>query len=175
MPWPVLRYHEPDGAIPACFQSLSSLALVPESSARDANRALILAIACMAGSMPPASAVLAGSDGGPTSTKSLCITALRVEPWPCCMNFVSASGECTSSTSAWPRAPRSSACPDPTATVLTPHLVAFSKEGTNVSSSPLSRVLVVVPRIIWRLGGVGVDELEPEPQPPAATIAATRT
>jgi hypothetical protein len=101
------------------------------------------------------------------------MTALRDEPWPCFMNVCSASGECTRSTSAWPRAPRSSACPEPTATVLTLHLLAFSKAGTKVSSSPVSRVLVVVAMIIWPLADVVlVDEPESEPHPATATAAA---
>src|SRR3954451_22280153 len=166
-------YHAPDGVMSACCQSLSSLALVPDSSAREANGDVVLAIALMACSMPSALAVLAGSDGGPTKTKSVCITARRGGPWPSFMNVCSAAGEWTSSTSAWPRAPRSSACPEPTATVLTLQSLAFSNAGTSVSSSPVSRVLVVVARIVGPLAAVVLlDEPESQPQPANATIAA---
>src|SRR4051794_30450157 len=176
MPCPVLMYHDPDGAMPACFQSLSSLALVPDSSAREAKGDFDRAMACSAGTIPAAWETFAGSAGGPTSTKSLCMTASRLAPWPCAMNVCSASGECTSRTSACPRAPRSMAWPDPTATVLTLHLLACSKAGTSVSSNPVSRVLVVVARIIWPLG-VAVVEValpeEPDPQAAVVSIAAT--
>ena len=175
MPCPVLRYHGPAGSMPACSQSLSSFAWVPDSSARDANSALDSAIACSACAVSPAPATPAGSPGGPTSTKSLCMTDSRVKPRPSSMNACSASGECTSSTSAWPRAPRSIACPEPTATVLTLHDPVRSKAGTNVSSRPVSCVLVVVARII-RPPGAGVPppalSAESDPQPASATSTA---
>jgi hypothetical protein len=74
------------------------------------------------------------------------------------MNASSASGECTSSTSAFPFSPIASASPDPTATVFTEHEEAFSKAGTSASSRPESRVLVVVPRIIVPLGVAAVPD-----------------
>jgi hypothetical protein len=64
------------------------------------------------------------------------------------MNACSSAGECTNSASAWPRAPSSMASPEPTASVLTLHSLARSNAGTSVSSRPVSRVLVVVARII---------------------------
>ena len=67
----------------------------------------------------PSPSACAGSSLGPSRTKSLCITAARLSPWPCAMYVSSAAGECTSSTSASPLAPMASASPDPTATVLT--------------------------------------------------------
>src|SRR5690349_1493797 len=118
MPCPVLMYQLPDGVTPAAFHSSSSLAFVPDSSARDANGAFVSAIRRNA-SIVGAPATCAGSEGGPTSTKSLLITYLRLAEWPPATNSRSAAGECTSSTSASPRAPRASACPEPTATVLT--------------------------------------------------------
>ena len=60
------------------------------------------------------------------------------------MNRCSASGECTSSASASPRSPIVSASPLPTATVFTEHADLRSNAGTTMSSSPVSRVLVVV-------------------------------
>ena len=63
------------------------------------------------------------------------------------MNFTSASGECTSSTSASPFWPIVIAWPEPTAIVLTIRPDCFSNCGTSTSSSPESWVLVVVARI----------------------------
>ena len=69
-------------------------------------------------------------------------------PKPSVMNFISASGECTSSTSASPFWPIDIACPEPTAIVLTIRPDCFSNAGTSTSSSPESCVLVVVARMI---------------------------
>ena len=61
----------------------------------------------------------AGSDGGPTMMKSLCMTSFRFTPLPSSMNFFSAAGECTSRTSASPFEPMAIAWPEPTAMVFT--------------------------------------------------------
>ena len=90
----------------------------------------------------------AGSSGGPTSTKSLCMTGSRLEPWPSAMNFSSAFGECTRSTSALPLSPMAIACPEPTATVFGTQSEFCSNVGRIASSNPESWVLVVVARIM---------------------------
>jgi len=61
----------------------------------------------------------AGSDGGPTTMKSLCITKSRRSPFPSFMNCTSSDAACTSTTSASPRAPIARAAPVPTALVFT--------------------------------------------------------
>ena len=54
MPWPVLTYQLPLGRTPARAHRASSLALVPEASARDANGACAAAIALNAADGAPA-------------------------------------------------------------------------------------------------------------------------
>ena len=81
-------------------------------------------------------------------------------PKPSSMNFFSASGECTSSTSASPFWPMVMACPEPTAIVLTTNPDCFSNAGTSTSSRPVSCVLVVVARIrffSWAAAGAAAS------------------
>ena len=130
--------------IPAASQSASSLAFVPDSSARDAKLSSASAISANASGASLAFETRAGSSAGPTITKSLCITAFLLAPCPSAMKSSSAAGEWTKSTSASPRAPSSIASPEPTAKVFAEHPEVFSKVGSSSSSSPESRVLVVV-------------------------------
>ena len=167
MPCPVSTYQAPRGRTLALFHSASSFAWVPESSPLDPNGARARAILRIAAGASPAPAVRAGSEDGPTSTKSLCITAMRPAPWPSRMNASSAAGECTSRTSASPRSPSSSACPDPTASVLTRQSDPRSNSGTRASRSPVSRVLVVVARNI-----VPASSLPPQPPGPRTPTAS---
>src|SRR6476646_9280787 len=167
-------YQPPSGLMPARPHRVSSLALVPESSARDAKGARAAAMALSASTASLPRLAWAGSPLGPSSTKSLCITAARLTPWPCAMYFSSAAGECTSSTSAFPLAPRAIASPDPTATVLTRQWLPDSYSGTSVSSRPESWVLVVVPRISVPPGALEGDASlwGPRPGPPQAASSA---
>ena len=80
IPWPVSMYHEPFGSIPAASQSDSSLVFVPDSSARDAKGASAFAMRVKASAAVPAPLIPAGSSAGPTTMKSLCITASRLTP-----------------------------------------------------------------------------------------------
>ena len=118
MPWPVLTYQSPDGVMPAAFQMVSSLALVPESSPRVKKVDLVSAILVKASAATVMPLMPAGSLVGPTMMKSLYITACRSTPNPSAMYFSSAAGECTRRTSASPVSPILRASPLPTATTL---------------------------------------------------------
>ena len=82
MPVAASTYQGPAGAMPVCFQRFFSKMSVPELSPREMNVAREAAIARSASKMflPR---VCAGSAGGPTRTKSLCITSRRRSPFPC--------------------------------------------------------------------------------------------
>ena len=80
MPWPVSMYHDPFGSMPAASQSDSSFVCVPDSSARDANGASAFEIRVNASAAEVMPSIFAGSSAGPTTMKSLCITALRLVP-----------------------------------------------------------------------------------------------
>ena len=80
IPWPVSMYQEPFGSIPAASQIDSSFVFVPDSSARDANGASAFAMLVKASAAEPAPLIPAGSSSGPTTMKSLCMTALRLTP-----------------------------------------------------------------------------------------------
>ena len=78
MPEPVSRYQPPDAAFtsaPASLQSPSSALWVPLSSPREAKGASASAILVSAATASVMPAMPAGSEGGPTMTKSLYITS----------------------------------------------------------------------------------------------------
>ena len=77
----------------------------PELSPRDTNGDFVFAICANTIAMGFTLRMFAGSFLGPTNTKSLCMTARRFEPCPCCMNASSAAGACVNNTSASPRRP----------------------------------------------------------------------
>lgn len=74
MPCPDSWYQFPAGVMPASFQTASSFLCVPESSPRETKRAFCTAIALKASTLD-LPFTPAGSPGGPTMTKSLCITS----------------------------------------------------------------------------------------------------
>ena len=79
IPEPVSRYQGPLSfamSMPASFHSLSSAECVPLRSAREANGARAALIFCRPATMSLPRA-LAGSDFGPTRTKSLYMTSRR--------------------------------------------------------------------------------------------------
>ena len=80
IPCPVSMYHEPFGLIPAASQSESSLVFVPDSSAREANGASAVAMRVNASAAESPPLIPAGSSAGPTTMKSLCMTAFRLTP-----------------------------------------------------------------------------------------------
>ena len=92
MPWPISRYHAglvPAGSMLAAFQSASSAECVPDLSPRDTNGLPFSLIALSPASMSLPPLILAGSDFGPISTKSLYITPKRFTPKPSATNFSS--------------------------------------------------------------------------------------
>ena len=158
-----------DGETPVSDQSASSFLCVPLSSPLEANvapEAAIFASAVETSDMP---ATPAGSSAGPTITKSLYATRVRLVTSPASNRTRSASGAWVSSTSALPSAPMRSAAPVPTAMILTLTSASSSKIGTSWSSSPESLSEVVVARI-------SSSSLKPwsEPQATAMTAAANR-
>ncbi len=136
----------------AVFQSSCSFLWVPESSPRLTNVAWLCLMASKASCPPPMPLTPAGSVAGPTITKSLYITYWRLMADPFSTSFISAAGECTKSTSASPFSPNASACPVPTAIVLTSYPILLWNRGTSTSKRPVSAVLVVVARMIGSLG-----------------------
>src|SRR5581483_2390472 len=172
IPCPHSRYHVPREAIPACFQSSSSRRWVPDLSPRETNRDCVSAIRSRASTALARPLTLAGSSAGPTRTKSLYMTSRRFRILPSATYFFSSAGAWHRLTSASPRAASASACPVPTAIVLTEYPVCFSNIGTRTSSRPESWVLVVVERIttlegVWAVAGAG-----PALHASAATSAA---
>ena len=67
-------------SMPACFQSCNSAKCVPLLSPREAKGAAAALIFCSAATMSFVPPTFAGSDFGPTSTKSLYITSKRCRP-----------------------------------------------------------------------------------------------
>ena len=135
-------------------------------------------MACSAGTIPPALDVLAGSAGGPTSTKSLCMTASRLEPWPCCHERLLGIGRVHQQHVGLAARAEVDRLTGTDCDGLDAARPGCSKAGTSVSSSPVSRVLVVVAMIIRPLG-VAVVELappdEPDPQAAVVRVAASST
>ena len=122
IPDPVSRYQPPDAAdmsTPVSPQSRRSALWVPLSSPREAKAAPEPAIFASAATASVIPATPAGSDGGPTITKSLYITSARAIPWPSATNVISAGFAWTKSTSPSPFAAFRIACPVPTATTRT--------------------------------------------------------
>ena len=111
-------YQLPLGSIPACFQSASSRAWVPDLSPRDTNRASAAAILFSA-STAGSPLTRAGSSAGPITMKSLYMTRRRFAILPSSTYFLSRAGACARVTSASPRAARARAWPVPTEIVLT--------------------------------------------------------
>jgi len=104
--------------IPASFHSDFSSTSVPELSPREMN-VVWAAASAFSESSTSRPLIFAGSEGGPTTMKSLCMTKSRRSPLPAFMKSASSEGACTSTTSASPRAPMAKAAPVPTAEVLT--------------------------------------------------------
>ena len=145
MPAPARTYQSPAGSTPASRQICLLLPVRPGVVAPgDEGRAAPGRSPANASAMEVEPRTLAGSAGGPTRTKSLCMTARRPSPWPSAMNRSSSSGEWARITSASPRRPSCRACPLPTATTFTSMPVCSRNSGTSTSSRPLSCVLVVV-------------------------------
>ena len=122
MPWPIDLYQGPlsfSMSMPAAFQRFCSAICVPERSPREMNGALLSLIALSAATMSLVPLMPAGSDFGPTRTKSLYMTGKRFVLKPSDRNFSSADFACTNTTSASPRRPVSSAWPVPCATTFT--------------------------------------------------------
>ena len=146
MPWPISRYQAglaPAGSMLAAFHSASSAACVPDLSPRDTNGLpfSLIALSPASTSLPPL--ILAGSDFGPISTKSLYMTPKRFTPKPSATNFSSCDLACTNTTSASPRLPVSSACPVPCAMTFTSMPVLALNFGRMNPNSPESCVEVV--------------------------------
>ena len=120
---------------------------VPLSSPRVTNGAWAAAIRASAAAASFIPATPAGSDSGPTITKSLYAISTRELTSPFSTSSCSDAGAWTSSTSATPCRPISSAAPVPTAMILTSTSYSASKIGASTSSRPLSLRLVVVARI----------------------------
>ena len=174
MPEPVSRYQPPEAAstsTPASFQSPSSALWVPLSSPREAkgaSAAAIFASAATASAMP---ATPAGSEGGPTMTKSLCITSKRAFPWPSATNFSSTVLACTKRTSPSPFAAFLIACPVPTATTRTSIPVFPVNIGRMWSKRPEFRV-DVVDWTTMNLSSPAAGPAAARPANPSATTAA---
>src|SRR6185503_16655651 len=147
IPCPDSMYHGAAGSIPACFQSVSSRAWVPDLSPRETKREPVAASFFSASTAFGVPLILAGSSSGPMMTKSLYMTSRRFSILPSSTNFLSSAGAWARVTSASPRAARARAWPVPTEMVLTLRPLCFSNIGTSTSSSPESWVLVVVERI----------------------------
>src|SRR2546426_346153 len=85
--WPIAvaasTYHAPAGWTPARRHNAFSKMSVPEPSPREMNGARTRAISRSASTVLRPF-VCAGSSGGPTSTKSLCMTKMRRAPFGCC-------------------------------------------------------------------------------------------
>ena len=158
-------YQSPAGSTPASRQTSRSFRCVPESSPLETKGERPSAIAPNASAMEVEPRMLAGSDGGPTRTKSLCMTARRLSPWPSAMNRSSSSGEWARITSASPRRPNWRACPLPTATTFTSMPVSSRNSGTSTSSRPLSCVLVVVASV--SVPWVGDEAVQPAARRPS--------
>jgi hypothetical protein len=140
MPPPMSRYHEPPpvlaGSISAARHRRCSRASVPLLSPRDTKGAPASPIAMNAAtaSWPPA--MCAGSARGPTTMKSFQAICRRSAPWPSAMNCCSASGSCTSTRSASPRAAVASAWPVPCARTRTEIPVVLVNSGRTRARSP---------------------------------------
>ena len=93
MPCPIFWYQEPDGSMPAAFQMVNSLALVPELSPREMNVALASAIFLNASAATFIPLIPAGSSAAPTTMKSLYMTSRRSMPRPLSMKAFSSAGE----------------------------------------------------------------------------------
>ena len=141
----------------APFHRDCSILWVPESSPRLTNGALAAAMAARA-SPAVLPLILAGSSAGPTTTKSLNMTSVRLMPLPSSTNFFSAAGACTSSTSTSQFLPCSSALPVPTATHLSSMPVSFLKASPRTGKSPVSSVLVVGGHHEGQVLGIGLAD-----------------
>ena len=169
MPEPVSRYQPPEAAstsTPASFQSPSSALWVPLSSPREAKGASAAAIFTSAATASAMPATPAGSEGGPTMTKSLYITSKRATPSPSATNFSSAVLACTKRTSPSPFAAFLIACPVPTATTRTSIPVFPVNVGRMWSKRPEFRVDVVD----WTTMNLSGAAAGPAAAKPAATV-----
>ena len=176
IPEPVSRYQPPLAEAVSTSVSLhssSSFLWVPESSPRDANAAPERAIVARLATASFAPAIPAGSEAGPTITKSLYMRSNRSTPNPPATNASSAGFACTSSTSASPLRALRSACPVPTATTRTSMPDSAVNRGRIWSSRPEFRVEVVdwttMNSVAWTTGGGAAAH-----RPAAARSAAIR-
>ena len=133
---------------------------MPLLSPRDVNGAPDAAIFFKASSTSCEPATFAGSDFGPTITKSLYITSRRSMPKPSSTNFCSATWSWTSTTSASPLRAVASACPVPCATTRTSMPVFDLNAGSKCLKRPESSVDVVdatTMKLSWACDGSDAD------------------
>src|SRR5947199_1987698 len=108
MACPDSMYQGAAGVTPACFHSACSRMCVPDLSPSEPKRAPAAAIFANAATARFSPPILAGSASGPTTMKSLYMTSRRSWSLPSSTYFFSREGAWTRTTSASPRAARSS-------------------------------------------------------------------